>query len=175
MISSLLTDLWIHFPVWRELKLFLEKMERGEVQLESSEYTFPFEGNWNEVFQRVRQGRVVVLVLWIHFPVWRELKLDENEEVWQEGQYWLWIHFPVWRELKRWPCYYHRANWGSLNTLSRLKGIETQDQSPTRHHLRGRVQIRFPVWRELKHNTKPNNIRHFNLFRYAFPFEGNWN
>ena len=39
------------------------------------------------------------------------------------------------------------------------------------------VQIRFPVWRELKHYILPDFHPHLLpfTFRYAFPFEGNWN
>ena len=36
------------------------------------------------------------------------------------------------------------------------------------------VQIRFPVWRELK-QFQGFSLLFFLTFRYAFPFEGNWN
>ena len=36
------------------------------------------------------------------------------------------------------------------------------------------VQIRFPVWRELKLSSLQSQILVV-WFRYAFPFEGNWN
>ena len=66
--------------------------------------------------------------LWIGFPVWRELKLEcsKREEQWNFRR--LWIGFPVWRELKP-NC---SATWiassrsSSLDRLSRLKGIETK-------------------------------------------------
>ena len=38
--------LWIHFPVWRELKLYLWCHTRQHLP-NFFEYTFPFEGNWN--------------------------------------------------------------------------------------------------------------------------------
>ena len=83
--------------------------------------------------------------------------------------------------------------------LSRLKGIETNNNSPFR--LRGRrLWICFPVWRELKRDSYPiwqipsrlwicfpvwRELKQVagrlswsavtRCFGYAFPFEGNWN
>ena len=87
------------------------------------EYTFPFEGNWNSNQQ---MPRTRLLPLWIHFPVWRELKRCLSGD---------------------WDLF-ERAR--SLNTLSRLKGIETV----------GAVRmLRVP---------RP-------FFEYTFPLEGNRN
>ena len=60
------------------------------------------------------------------------------------------IRFPVWRELK--------PTNNCLLQFGRLV-----------------VQIRFPVWRELKHTHRCSTSLHGLWFRYAFPFEGNWN
>ena len=63
-------------------------------------------------------------ILWIPFPVWRELKPMSAERV--PSPFGLWIPFPVWRELKHEeqsasPC----IERISLDTLSRLKGMKT--------------------------------------------------
>ena len=109
-------------------------------------YGFPFEGNWNNTGN---PRRVFGTLLWIWFPVWRELK---QILLWKlHNRKLLWIWFPVWRELK------HRhysitppkacrdfgygfpfeGNWNTmsprwklwdviaLDMVSRLKGIET--------------------------------------------------
>ena len=115
--------------------------------LVSFRYAFPFEENWND---------------------------DDNEEYCKGG------------------C--------RSDTLSRLKGIEThfrgcggcrtiivQIRFPVwrelKHyylsffvHFFSFVQIRFPVWRELKPWQKGRcRLSPVLRFRYAFPFEGNWN
>ena len=116
-------SLWIHFPVWRELK-HLNSQGFGSRQAASeytfpfegnwnitgsacssrvkigSEYTFPFEGNWNLSFLRFFRASEK---LWIHFPVWRELKLYRTSIIFTTKLNCLWIHFPVWRELKLCP------------------------------------------------------------------------
>ena len=84
-------------------------------------YTFPFEGNWNidlETFgpgyssatldtpSRLKGIETYVLyripipsfLLWIHLPVWRELKPEGS--AFSTSTVRLWIHLPVWRELK---------------------------------------------------------------------------
>ena len=134
---------------------------------------FPFEGNWNSTsnfcspnafktpldpLSRLKGIETVLLMptalrrvlLWIRFPVWRELKryiiaVSGNiKEV-------LWIRFPVWRELKH---YKFNAIVNlerfALSLLSRLKGIETWSLGSVRRN------------RE-------------SFFVSAFPFEGNWN
>ena len=85
----------------------------------------------------------------IRFPVWRELKpicfVLFPSGPISEVQ----IRFPVWRELK--------LLLFSLQALSES------------------VQIRFPVWRELKLLLHEACGWPASTFRYAFPFEGNWN
>ena len=165
--------LWIHFPVWRELKQMLLLLKARRFLY--SEYTFPFEGNWNCFFQGFWW---FCFSLWIHFPVWRELKLFDCVRGYDSlgvitlntlsrlkgietilciaygiSNMFLWIHFPVWRELKlklrlgKLP----ELSSPTLNTLSRLKGIETW-------------------WRCAK-------CEHLGIddSEYTFPFEGNWN
>ena len=86
------------------------------------------------------------------------------------------IRFPVWRELKptsdNLPVFIaefryafpFEGNWNSSLSLLGAVGYNAD------------VQIRFPVWRELKHTRfSLNEHTHTNTFRYAFPFEGNWN
>ena len=164
--------LWIHFPVWRELKLMtikancsffkdslntLSRLKGIETLcqrplrywIDSSEYTFPFEGNWNLCLSYLLKS--FRLRLWIHFPVWRELKQIKVTGFLQ---------------------FYGNP----LNTLSRLKGIETKRKINTSENLLPRLWIHFPVWRELKpfkdhfkdHCLGQNS-------EYTFPFEGNWN
>ena len=163
--------LWIHFPVWRELKLLLKLNNHGS-GAKDSEYTFPFEGNWN----------ICILMPDMLFPIslntLSRLKGIETTSstpiqfIGLNSEYtfpfegnWnakpvvrvspapkkLWIHFPVWRELKRFYSFFSSGPiWRSLNTLSRLKGIET-----IRCHT---VEILQDL-----------------LSEYTFPFEGNWN
>ena len=59
-------------------------------------YGFPFEGNWN---MEVVASVAAAAVLWICFPVWRELKRARTPHPPLPVR--LWICFPVWRELKR--------------------------------------------------------------------------
>ena len=84
---------------------------------------FPFEGNWNTYFAAALAWQLGssldmlsrlkgietrkwtksqlrdTLLLWIRFPVWRELKLDVMSRSVKRS--YLWIRFPVWRELKQ--------------------------------------------------------------------------
>ena len=185
--------LWIHFPVWRELKrkhwlvLFV-------FQLHVSESTFPFEGNWNTI--RLAKRILIPLCSESTFPFegnWNTSRIARTLYSQEE----LWIHFPVWRELKpiffqfpNKPCHsestfpfegnwnflclcWERKNYPTLNPLSRLKGIETASSacfcgrgrhSESTFPFEGnwnRLQrpgaalvwalwIHFPVWRELK-------------------------
>ena len=112
-------------------------------------YGFPFEGNWNNLLKILTN---YTSILWICFPVWRELKRDELirwevpsrcqvfgyafpfEGNWNSHPptllykwYSLWICFPVWRELK------------PSATLGETRSSLT-------------LWICFPVWRELKLN-----------------------
>ena len=85
--------------------------------------------------------------LWIGFPVWRELKLTNISA--DNVRFTLWIGFPVWRELKRLGQVCPPLIIGTLDRLSRLKGIETfADITPV--PLSDCLWIGFPVWRELK-------------------------
>ena len=186
----------IRFPVWRELKRnlthswhqwfsdgsdTLSRLKGIETLLgrtkiwpsSSFRYAFPFEGNWNADFLI---SATFVTSVQIRFPVWRELKLWRRSGTdWHTR--WVQIRFPVWRELKlqnrkRRPnpedefryAFPFEGNWNSTvevwtkcsrkassDTLSRLKGIET---------------LSNPI----------HYLQHQNgQFRYAFPFEGNWN
>ena len=226
--------LWIHFPVWRELKREWRSSIRWISTL-TSEYTFPFEGNWNFKLRIIEHALFNVLVS-LSLNTLSRLKGIETlvSELWISwvSPCFLWIHFPVWRELKReWRSsirwistltseytFPFEGNWNfklriiehalfnvlvslSLNTLSRLKGIETLVSelwiswvSPCF------LWIHFPVWRELKLSQKLlRNLveltlwihfpvwREWKLFRdnvitigqkiseYTFPFEGNRN
>ena len=62
-------ELWIWFPVWRELKQ--RDVHQAYHRLRFG-YGFPFEGNWNDhtALMNAQNRRP----LWIWFPVWRELK-----------------------------------------------------------------------------------------------------
>ena len=46
-VIYLSANLWIHFPVWRELKQKLIKISKSTCDCVNFGYTFPFEGNWN--------------------------------------------------------------------------------------------------------------------------------
>ena len=72
------------------------------------------------------QGLAILAILWLSFPVWRELKLVSAKEL---------LECFVW----------------TLDTLSRLKGIET--------YLFGVIETSLTLYG----------------FVSAFPFEGNWN
>ena len=140
------SHLWIHFPVWRELKQRPLLLPGYSIPA-PSEYTFPFEGNWNTC---ALLRAMMVGFLWIHFPVWRELKLVDTDQPAVAATVLLWIHFPVWRELKR---LISRCNPSSVI-----------------------LWIHFPVWRELKLISAYSSRTAWSImFRYAFPFEGNWN
>ena len=155
-------------------------------------YTFPFEGNWNQIF-------IIISLKWSSllytFPfegnwnVWRccEHTIDAHllytfpfEGNWNLSKdttllfpkKFLAIHFPVWRELKltKWTWYDITT---TCYTLSRLKGIETCLGSHI-DILRCDLAIHFPVWRELKHFFSLRFWYQPSLL-YTFPFEGNWN
>ena len=111
--------------------------------------------------------------LWIHLPVWRELKLNpKNVQIHHLRQ--LWIHLPVWRELKLIIWFVCFATVFTLDTPSRLKGIETKLQI-TQITLFYKLWIHLPVWRELKRLHCEVFLDHSHGFGYTFPFEGNWN
>ena len=135
----------------------------------------------------------------IRFPVWRELKrgLGSLPDLFMD------IRSDTLSRLKGIETKFGRHRLSAIchssDTLSRLKGIETGSQSVGGVGGVGPVQIRFPVWRELKHwvasgwQPWPHHVQiRFPVwrelkrfpplqsdnrfrFRYAFPFEGNWN
>ena len=109
-------------------------------------YAFPFEGNWN-FFEELLGQFVFVFCS----DTLSRLKGIETHSPQNRG----------------------RAKFGS-DTLSRLKGIETKTLK-NNFIASILVQIRFPVWRELKHELISESSQVSKMFRYAFPFEGNWN
>ena len=197
--------LWIHLPVWRELK-------------PSAALAF-----------KTSSPR-----LWIHLPVWRELKLLRTQikvlyswslpldtpsrlkgiETLYRRQLcsllrdWLWIHLPVWRELKHLHSaslhgkpdrplaldtpsrlkgietstflFTPAAGFVTLDTPSRLKGIETLPRVSTRGDVVGKGHGKtLDTPSRLKGietiNTAVRAERPLPCFGYTFPFEGNWN
>ena len=87
--------LWIRFPVWRELK---RTWGEGRLLLRDFGYAFPFEGNWNP--SPLEQENTLAKVFGYAFPFegnWNTVSLKYRA-----------IHL-----------------FDSLDTLSRLKGIET--------------------------------------------------
>ena len=137
--------LWIHFPVWRELKRIIRACRPLWIQCFG--YTFPFEGNWN-INPTENRGTCHALdtlsrLKGIETPTEQQFKdfqrhsLDTLSRL--KGietrvvisfcllRVALWIHFPVWRELKRKCSKTGNAMAAKmpLDTLSRLKGIET--------------------------------------------------
>ena len=171
MQTACLRCLAIHFPVWRELKLWFWLRLR---LLWLACYTLSRLKGIETCVVTIVNG-VDVVILAIHFPVWRELKHSVTVS-WSETtvacytlsrlkgietQAWaqpycralqrLAIHFPVWRELKQESIYRgEQMVTSSCYTLSRLKGIETESLPAA-----GR-QGTLPLL-------------------YTFPFEGNWN
>ena len=207
--------LWIHFPVWRELKLSI--LTTFEIS-SSSEYTFPFEGNGNSTMS-VPKPTDITTSLWIHFPVWRELKrLSAHFEYWWTSIYSEYtfpfegnwnvevIEVHIGQNLASEYTFPFEGNWNNtakvtttaqtaLNTLSRLKGIETIKEPcrfimilyslNTLSRLKGietilsisfaswvsTLWIHFPVWRELKLPSNNQMVRpiylwiHFPVWR----------
>ena len=140
---------------------------------------------------------VTKVLLWLRFPVWRELKLfPSSPSVLALA---LWLRFPVWRELKLSRladdvigfsfdyAFPFEGNWNyalmnlsrvrksPLITLSRLKGIETQN----RHDGEWFQKIPLITLSRLKgietHSQRACHPSRSSCFDYAFPFEGNWN
>ena len=167
--SNALNPVQIRFPVWRELKPTTLKVMSYPGG--SFRYAFPFEGNWN--LSRKFLASTAISAFRYAFP------FEGNWNV-------------IYKLLK------HFISCRGSDTLSRLKGIETptttrkpnarkrvQIRFPvwrelkllcqSRHEIESFVQIRFPVWRELKRNCRSFNMFQCSSFRYAFPFEGNWN
>ena len=187
--------LWIHFPVWRELK----QTQAPNLATHcggNSEYTFPFEGNWN--IKQVSLSGASNITLWIHFPVWRELKpmnrINGNHLNSDHSEY----TFPFegnWN-LKKKDIYLFFIL--TLNTLSRLKGIETVYHSfqpihlytlNTLSRLKG-IETGFPVDGTVNPGNSLNTLSRLKgietlrlsasalrsrYSEYTFPFEGNWN
>ena len=186
----------IHFPVWRELKRSGWGRARRKFLLL---YTFPFEGNWNEI--PISKAREPIAVLAIHFPVWRELKqsilnsnnkklscllytfpFEGNWNVDKRGpSYWpipLAIHFPVWRELKLRRLY--ASDCSELVDLLYTFPFEGNWNLHLRvfNSYNGQLllAIHFPVWRELKQGYHSScSYLSGSTLLYTFPFEGNWN
>ena len=158
-------------------------------------YAFPFEGNWNPLFPTINQGlpgsdtlsrlkgieteerTLKEITLKKSSDTLSRLKGIETRPliVTLPSAAVVQIRFPVWRELKpKVTVWNNPPALACSDTLSRLKGIETY--LPSWALLWGPwVQIRFPVWRELKQRYSPWTDGRALVFRYAFPFEGNWN
>ena len=85
--------------------------------------------------------------------------------------------FPVWRELKL-LAYQGLSppSWQSLNVLSRLKGIETNNKKKlTVFLLLVLFKCAFPFEGNWNVKAAVNSVRKRVKFKCAFPFEGNWN
>ena len=133
------------------------------------EYTFPFEGNWN-ISEAV--STPTAILLWIHFPVWRELKHLASAATLVAPSNFEYT-FPFEGNWNKSAAGLKEVPATALNTLSRLKGIETL--------------VRFPlhrVWLTLNTLSRLKGIETLIFFRveqdekifeYTFPFEGNWN
>ena len=130
---------------------------------------------WRELKhqEEAQQGLAVACHVWMEFPVWRELKPFTGGLL--KGRTpWVWMEFPVWRELKLKIAYFFLRRQGRLDGVSRLKGIETHTRLWATRKL-GSVWMEFPVWRELKPNTPTLWCTNSPKFGWSFPFEGNWN
>ena len=188
-------QLWICFPVWRELKRsasmdaitpfvlptldMLSRLKGIETFLcnpcvmfvFSFGYAFPFEGNWNSSLCPLP---ISISPLWICFPVWRELK--HTTPPFECNVIIFGYAFPF------------EGNWNSSYPGSGVRSLLLW------------LWICFPVWRELKLRGNVCSVSHRVLlwicfpvlkgietiiitvlskfgesFGYAFPFEGNWN
>ena len=111
-----------------------------------SEYTFPFEGNWNWSFKGAIGGFVSSEYT---FPFEGNWNFSPNPLLWrsQVSEY----TFPFegnWNSINAWRC--RPFSFFALNTLSRLKGIET-------------ICLLFTI------------VFTAITSEYTFPFEGNWN
>ena len=158
-------------------------------------YTFPFEGNWN-------QTPITPLPpysLWIHLPVWRELKLIEAVTV--EPPVDFGYTFPFEGNWNSIVVGYLQFLFNALDTPSRLKGIETfntfmpVDDSrnitlDTPSRLKGIETFgsSTPCCRMCSSTLDtPSRLKGIETFRsgfgqcsafyfgYTFPFERNWN
>ena len=120
-------QLWIPFPVWRELK----RLQCLYVVVRNSQLWIPFPV-WRELKHHIPHGTLAIRFrLWIPFPVWRELKPAN----WTS-------HYPLDPPLDtlsrlkgietRWAIARSSTIRSSLDTLSRLKGIETRISRPSR-------------------------------------------
>ena len=187
--------LWLHFPVWRELKHWYLLVLAFPLRNCNFGYTFPFEGNWNSC---VDCSCRCCQTLWLHFPVWRELKLPQLPKTHRcdlKNDFGYTFPFEGNWNLKG--CY-HPVNLPSLATLSRLKGIETLTiinfianliyfgytfpfegnwnlYTNVASFFVSTLWLHFPVWRELKPLSIFDSFQSRQNFGYTFPFEGNWN
>ena len=89
--------LWICFPVWRELKRLPRGTLQSAIPSENFGYAFPFEGNWN--LSNTRKPKALLIV---HFGYAFPFEGNWNATALESFENWviLWICFPVWRELK---------------------------------------------------------------------------
>ena len=158
-------------------------------------YAFPFEGNWNACSAK---GRCCCWrILWICFPVWRELKRSvgsssssssvffgyafpfEGNGNWisaavsQAANFALWICFPVWREWKPLVFQSGYVQYPLFGYAFPFEGNGNSRLSPSADTPLS-LWICFPVWRELKHPVIDRKLAGI-CFGYAFPFEGNGN
>ena len=114
-------------------------------------------------------------MLWIRFPVWRELKPDCEIVISAVDCLLFGYAFPF---EGNWNCFFRFRFcffwFRALDTLSRLKGIETRS-------LKGiwPAQEAFGYAFPFEGNWNVENLclskPHWFGFGYAFPFEGNWN
>ena len=150
----------------------------------------------------ISSANLILTILWICFPVWRELKTPSGVllisppirklwicfPVWRElkhfiikplvylcnGHFFLWICFPVWRELKPHQDDPEFFSGIPLDMLSRLKGNWNLDQVVNNLLLTSLDMLSRlkGIETETQHSW-PSGQQSF--FGYAFPFEGNWN
>ena len=166
-------NLWICFPVWRELKPLGLPLPR-QVRHQYFGYAFPFEGNWNSIVPFFNLGFHFALDMLSRLKGIETLLIGRKGMKEQDSHFgyafpfegnWnhangavcifsssmLWICFPVWRELKHYILDTALAGLSkALDMLSRLKGIETK-------------------------SSRIDSSDATLDFGYAFPFEGNGN
>ena len=133
------------------------------------DYAFPFEGNWNESLED--QEFLVSSLITLSRLKGIETKAGGLGRVVLAPL--LWLRFPVWRELKQCLSLPHERPM-SLITLSRLKGIETRCVDTHSITPNNDFDYAFPFEGNWNPFRLKDQLR-FISFDYAFPFEGNWN
>ena len=130
----------MQFPVWRELKQFILLFWlKLRISVLSFECSFPFEGNWNIASGMCMSERSakVAKMFECSFPFegnWNSFQRDSLSRLAKISL--VWMQFPVWRELKRGgPLSAVHGLPIRLNAVSRLKGIETSTKAKKRHVL----------------------------------------